>query len=925
MRGPGGHPGDGVGDVVGRERVDAGVDGVRPGPVAGEAHGRELLRPHHARRDLADPHPGLGELEAQGLAQRGDGVLGRDVARAALVDPAPGRRPGEHHVPPRAGERRHERLHRAHRAEDVHVVGARPGVEVGLGDRRHVEGAAGVRDQQVDLRRGVDERVDRARVGDVEGAGPHARVLGRQLPEPVEPAGGGHDLPALLGQAPGRRGADPAAGAGDDGGPGARGLVHGREVCPARGGWAPSGQTAPTREVPSVTPRSAHLGSVRSVRPGRVAVLSVHTSPLEQPGTGDAGGLNVYVVETSARLAERGVEVEVFTRATRSDLPPVVELAPGVTVRHVTAGPFEGLSKDDLPAQLCALTSGVLRAEAAHDPGWYDVVHSHYWLSGQVGWLASERWGVPLVHTAHTLAKVKNRALAEGDTPEPLRRVVGEQQVVEASDRLVANTADEARQLLELYDADPRRVVTVEPGRRPRALPARARRAARAPASACRPTPSCCCSSGASSRSRRPTSCCTPPRGCCSGPRPGLCATASSWQSWADRAAPGCSSPPPCRTSRTRSASPTSSASRRPRGRARAAATGCATGTPPPTSSPSPATTSRSGSWRSRPRPAAPRSSPPTSAACAPPSATASRACWCPGTAPTRWADALSRAVAERRRLSPGAVAHAAAFSWDRTADGLLRTYRDAVADRARPAAGGRAVSGLHDVIAAALDDAELTYDRPGEGQFFVTLPGTHKLATHCWLVVGRHALLVEAFVCRKPDENVEEFYRFLLRRNARTYAVSFALDEAGDVYLVGRLPLAAVTAGGGRPPAGFGAAVRRRVLRPAARDRLRRLDPPRVGLAPEARHADDEPAGVRPLRRPRPLGRAAPDGPAVGCGHGDPRAAPSRRERVEQEEPVHRLGRRRPHRARRGAGPPRRSRAEQGRAAADGRAHLAA
>jgi D-inositol-3-phosphate glycosyltransferase len=203
---------------------------------------------------------------------------------------------------------------------------------------------------------------------------------------------------------------------------------------------------------------------VRTVHPRRIAVLSVHTSPLEQPGTGDAGGMNVYVVETSKRLADRGVQVEVFTRATSSDLPPVVELAPGVTVRHLTAGPFEGLSKDDLPAQLCALTSGVLRTEAQHEPGWYDVVHSHYWLSGQVGWLASERWGTPLVHTAHTLAKVKNLALAAGDAPEPLRRVVGEEQVVAAADRLIANTADEARQLIDLYGAEADRVVTVAPG-----------------------------------------------------------------------------------------------------------------------------------------------------------------------------------------------------------------------------------------------------------------------------------------------------------------------------------------------------------------------------------------------------------------------------------------------------------------------------
>ena len=104
-------------------------------------------------------------------------------------------------------------------------------------------------------------------------------------------------------------------------------------------------------------------------------------------------------------------------------------------------------------------------------------------------------------------------------------------------------------------------------------------------------------------------------------------------------------------------------------------------------------------------------------------------------------------------------------------------------------------MSALHDTIAGALDEAELAYDSPGDGQFFVTLPGTHKLATHCWLVAGRHALLVEAFVCRRPDENLEEFHRFLLRRNARLYAVAFSVDEAGDVYLVGRLPLQAVTA----------------------------------------------------------------------------------------------------------------------------------
>jgi hypothetical protein len=98
-------------------------------------------------------------------------------------------------------------------------------------------------------------------------------------------------------------------------------------------------------------------------------------------------------------------------------------------------------------------------------------------------------------------------------------------------------------------------------------------------------------------------------------------------------------------------------------------------------------------------------------------------------------------------------------------------------------------------VIRSVLDESGLDYAEPQPGQFFVKLPGTHKLVTNCWLVVGQHGLLVEAFVCRKPDENHDAFHQWLLRRNSRTFAVSFALDKAGDVYLVGRLPLAAVTA----------------------------------------------------------------------------------------------------------------------------------
>ena len=196
----------------------------------------------------------------------------------------------------------------------------------------------------------------------------------------------------------------------------------------------------------------------------RVAMLSVHTSPLDQPGTGDAGGLNVYVVEVSKRLAQRGIEVEIFTRMTDGALPIQSEMAPGVHVRNVIAGPFEGLGKEDLPGQLCAFAQGVMRAEAARPEGWYDLVHSHYWLSGQVGWLAADRWQVPLVHSMHTMARVKNSLLAEGDAPEPPGREIGEAQVVEAADRLVANTQGEAGELVDLYGADPGKVRVVPPG-----------------------------------------------------------------------------------------------------------------------------------------------------------------------------------------------------------------------------------------------------------------------------------------------------------------------------------------------------------------------------------------------------------------------------------------------------------------------------
>ena len=197
---------------------------------------------------------------------------------------------------------------------------------------------------------------------------------------------------------------------------------------------------------------------------GRIAQLMMHTSPLEQTGARDAGGMNVYVVETAKRLAKSGIAVDIFTRATSGALPPVVEIAPGVEVHHITAGPYEGLTKEDLPSQMCTMASELLRVEANHPRGYYDLIHSHYWISGQVGLLASQRWDVPLVHTMHTMAKVKNLALADHDQPEPVARAIGEEQIVAGAKALIANTDAEAANLVSLYNACPDRVHVVSPG-----------------------------------------------------------------------------------------------------------------------------------------------------------------------------------------------------------------------------------------------------------------------------------------------------------------------------------------------------------------------------------------------------------------------------------------------------------------------------
>ncbi len=203
---------------------------------------------------------------------------------------------------------------------------------------------------------------------------------------------------------------------------------------------------------------------MKSGKKSHIATLMVHSSPLDQAGTGDAGGMNVYVVESAKKMAAAGVNVDIFTRTNHSNLPETVEIADGVSVKHLVAGPFEGLSKEDLPSQLGALTSSFMNYQKQLPNDYYSLLHSHYWISGQLGWMVSERTGIPLIHTMHTTAKVKNLNLADDEKPEPQTRAIGEEQVVKASTGLIANTDAEAASLVSLYDACPDNVFVVAPG-----------------------------------------------------------------------------------------------------------------------------------------------------------------------------------------------------------------------------------------------------------------------------------------------------------------------------------------------------------------------------------------------------------------------------------------------------------------------------
>ncbi len=194
-----------------------------------------------------------------------------------------------------------------------------------------------------------------------------------------------------------------------------------------------------------------------SVESSRVAVLSLHTSPLVQPGKGDAGGMNVYVRELAASLAHTGSDVSVYVRRWRPDLPAEVLVEPGVRVVHVAAGAAD-LSKDHLADVVDPFVEGVM-ADIAQRGG-ADIVHANYWLSGVAGHRIKHELDLPLVTTFHTLARVK----ADTGDDEPQRRIDAEIEVIRCSDIITANSVAEAQQLERFYDAAPERIEEVAPG-----------------------------------------------------------------------------------------------------------------------------------------------------------------------------------------------------------------------------------------------------------------------------------------------------------------------------------------------------------------------------------------------------------------------------------------------------------------------------
>ena len=193
----------------------------------------------------------------------------------------------------------------------------------------------------------------------------------------------------------------------------------------------------------------------------RVAYLSMHTSPLDIPGVGHAGGMNVYIDELAATMVGRGVEATVFTRRTHDDQPVELVTESGYRVVHIDAGPAERLEVDQLAEWVKVFAGGVIHEMRSAD---YNVVHSHYWLSGWAGLLVKQALGIPLANSFHTLARVKDAARREGQPLEPLLRLAAESELIGSSDCVVASTDQEADELIDHYGADPERLCVNPPG-----------------------------------------------------------------------------------------------------------------------------------------------------------------------------------------------------------------------------------------------------------------------------------------------------------------------------------------------------------------------------------------------------------------------------------------------------------------------------
>jgi len=201
----------------------------------------------------------------------------------------------------------------------------------------------------------------------------------------------------------------------------------------------------------------------------RLAVLSLHTSPLAQPGTGDGGGMNVYVRELSSALARAGVVCDVFTRAASDDLPPVLEIEPGFRLHHVAAGPPAPLPKEALIGVVDEFADGVLKsmstAGSYGDDLPFDAVHANYWLSGIAGHTIKHQLDLPLVSTFHTLDRVKAESSPEEVEAHSVHiRAEAEAAIIRCSDTVLASCSVEAAQIHELYGADPSRIRIVAPG-----------------------------------------------------------------------------------------------------------------------------------------------------------------------------------------------------------------------------------------------------------------------------------------------------------------------------------------------------------------------------------------------------------------------------------------------------------------------------